>query len=142
MPHGRSLLPGPVELTFVSLGPLAPRTQMIGPNRVLRVSVQSSRCQIRPAEALRIGSISDCAGRALERYAAQPDFSAASRVVSLSLPVMNMTGNETPRSLRRRLNSIPEPSFRLMSRTMQKQLSRSARFWNDSTESNTAALKP
>ena len=115
---------------------------MVGPNQVRRVSVRSSRCQVRPAEALRIGSISDCAWKGFGRYAAHPDCSAASRVVSLSLPVMNMTGNEMPCSLSRRLNSIPEPSFRLMSRTIQKALSRSARSRNDSTESNTAALKP
>jgi len=69
------------------------------------------------------GSSSDCAEKGLVRKAMQPEATAASRATGFWFPVINITGAETPSSLRRCLSSMPDPSGRLMSRMMQPALS-------------------
>jgi hypothetical protein len=59
------------------------------------------------ANALRIASINDFARKGFERNATLPASKTALRVVSLSLPVMNMTGSEIPASARLHLPGRP-----------------------------------
>ena len=59
------------------------------------------------------------------RNAKHPEVSAAARTVGFSLPVMKITGTETPAAFKSSLSSMPDPSGRLMSRMTQTAFSMS-----------------
>ena len=77
-----------------------------------------------PCQGFLSGSMSDCAEKGFVRNAMYPEASAASNPrVLISGHVNNRT--EIPSALRPCLSSIPDPSFRLMSRMTQVAFSKS-----------------